>query len=92
MVNADTSRHELGQELDLWKVSVDLVQPLYFLLDELLDEPLGVAVSKVCRLVKLFSILDCPCSAECKHYARQKTLTLDRPRSSTSIQTSSALN
>ena len=47
MVNADTSRHELGQELDLWKVSVDLVQPLYFLLDELLDQALRVAICKV---------------------------------------------
>ena len=47
MVNADTSRHELGQELDLWKVSVDFIQSLYFLLDELLDKALRVAICEV---------------------------------------------
>ena len=47
MMNADTSRHELGQELDLWEVSVDFIQSLYFLLDELLDQALRVAVCEV---------------------------------------------
>ena len=69
---ADSSRHEFREKLDLRQVPIDLIESLDFLLDELLDQSLGVAVGEVNLRVKLLRILDCASSAEGEHNCWQK--------------------
>ena len=69
---ADSSRHEFREKLDLRQVPIDLIESLDLLLDELLDQALGVAVGEVNLRVKLLRVLDCASSAEGEHDRWQK--------------------
>lgn len=67
MMDSDASRHELRQQLNLWQVTVSLVQPLKLLLDEFLYKAFGVAICKVDLGVKFLGVLGRACPAERKH-------------------------
>ena len=67
MMYTDASRHQFREKLDLRQVPIDLIESLDLLLDELLDQALGVPVGEINLRVKLFRILDCASSAEGEH-------------------------
>ena len=72
MMYTDASRHEFREKLDLRQVPIDLIESLDLLLDELLDQALGVAVGEVNLRVELLRVLDCASSAEGEHDRWQK--------------------
>ena len=63
-MDSDTSWHKFGELLDLWQVSVDLVEPLNLLLYKFFDQPLRVTIGEVNLRVKLFCELGAAGPAE----------------------------
>ena len=69
MMNADTPNEKLGDSLDLWEVSINFIESLQLLLDELLYQALSIAVCEVYGWIKLLCIFNCTCTAESKYNA-----------------------
>ena len=72
MMNADSSRHEFREQLDLRQVPIDFIKSLDLLLDELLDQALGITVSEVNLRVKLLRVLNRASSTKREHDCWQK--------------------
>ena len=71
-MNADSSRHEFREQLDLRQVPIDFIKSLDLLLDELLDQALGITVGEVNLRIELLCILDCASSAKGENDCWQK--------------------
>jgi len=63
--------------LDLRQISIDFIETLELLLDELFNQALSIAISEVNRWVKLFSILESTSPAKSEDNGWQEIHLLD---------------
>lgn len=76
-MDADSSWHQLSHRLDLRQISIDFIETLELLLDELFNQAFSIAISEVNRWVKLFSILESTSPAKSEDNGWQEIHLLD---------------